>query len=86
MVFCKKYKEDLPGLEKPPYPGPKGQEIYETVSKMAWEEWLNHQTMLINELELNLTDKSSRNWLIEQMDLFLANKDYEKPKGFTPQD
>ena len=86
LIFCKKYKEELPGLDNPPYPGPKGEEIFKTVSRKAWEEWLKHQTMLINEGQLNLTDKSSRKWLTEQMDLFLSNKDYEKPKGFTPQD
>ena len=69
----------LPGLDNPPYPGPKGEEIFKTVSKKAWEEWLKHQTMLINEGQLSLTDKSSRKWLTEQMDLFLSNKDYEKP-------
>ena len=86
LIFCKKYKEELPGLDNPPYPGPKGEEIFKTVSRKAWEEWLKHQTMLINEGQLSLTDKSSRKWLTEQMDLFLSNKDYEKPKGFTPQD
>ena len=84
LVFCKKYKKNLPSLDRPPYPGPKGEEIYKTVSKKAWDEWLNHQTMLINEGQMNLTDKASRNWLKEQMDLFLSNKDYKKPKGYSP--
>ena len=42
-------EEELEGLDKPPYPGAKGQEIYDTISKKAWTEWTNHQTMLINE-------------------------------------
>ena len=86
LVFCKKYQKELPGLDSPPYPGSKGEEIFKTVSKKAWQEWLGHQTMLINEGQLNLTDKSSRNWLKEQMELFLSNEDYEKPKGYKPQD
>ncbi|MBJ13567.1 MAG: oxidative damage protection protein [Candidatus Marinimicrobia bacterium] len=86
LVFCKKYNKELPSLDRPPYPGPKGQEIYETVSKKAWQEWLNHQTMLINERQLNLTDKVSRQWLNEQMELFLLNGDFEKPSGFRPED
>tara|TARA_Y100001968_G_C19320482_1_gene698971 strand:+ start:858 stop:1127 length:270 start_codon:yes stop_codon:yes gene_type:complete len=85
LVFCKKYQKELPGLQNPPYPGPKGEEIYQSVSNKAWQEWLNHQTMLINEGQLNLTDKASRNWLKEQMELFLSNGDYEKPKGFKPE-
>ena len=49
MVHCKKYNKELPGLPVPPYPGPKGQVIYDTVSQQAWSEWPAQQTMLINE-------------------------------------
>jgi Fe-S cluster biosynthesis and repair protein YggX len=44
------------------------------VSKKAWEEWLEHQKMLINEGQINLADRDSRKWLNEQMDLFLLEK------------
>jgi len=32
MVFCKKYGKELPGLPVAPYPGPKGQDIFDNVS------------------------------------------------------
>ena len=48
-VFCRKYQEELEGLDFPPMPGKKGEDIYENVSKKAWEEWQAQQTMLINE-------------------------------------
>ena len=86
LVKCKKLKKELPGLEGPPYPGPKGEEIFLNISKQAWEEWLEHQKMLINEGQLNLIDKDSRKWLNEQMDLFLSGKEYAKPSGFKPQE
>ena len=38
-VICRKYKEELEGLEAPPLPGAKGQRIFDTVSKKAWLEW-----------------------------------------------
>jgi len=85
-VLCKKFQKELPGLDQPPYPGPKGQEIYENVSKQAWEEWLDHQKTLINEGQLNLADRESRKWLNEQMDLFLSGEDYARPTGFKPVD
>jgi|TARA_B110000438_G_scaffold197615_1_gene189114 Fe-S cluster biosynthesis and repair protein YggX len=85
LVNCKKYNEELEGLASPPYPGPKGEEIYLNVSKKAWDEWLNHQTMLINEGQLNLVDREARKWLNEQMDLFLSGKDYAKPTGYKPE-
>ena len=35
-VFCRKHQQELEGLDKPPFPGPKGQDIYENVSRAAW--------------------------------------------------
>ncbi len=83
-VFCKKYQTDLEGLSQPPYPGPKGQEIYETISKQAWQEWMTHQTMLINERELTMTDPAARKFLQEEMNKFFSGEDYAKADGYTP--
>ena len=83
-VICRKYKEELVGMEKPPYPGPKGEDLYNNVSQKAWDEWLEHQKMLINEGQLNLADRESRNWLNEQMELFFSGEDYAKPSGYRP--
>ena len=83
-VFCKKYKEELEGLISAPFPGEKGEEILNNVSKKAWEDWLEHQKMLINEGQMNLADRDSRKWLNEQMELFLSGEDYAKPTGFKP--
>ena len=83
-VFCRKYKEELPGLEQPPFPGPKGEDIFNNVSQKAWEAWLNHQTMLINEKRLNMMDKDSRNYLNEQRDKFLSGDEYDAAEGYVP--
>ena len=84
-VFCKKYQEQLEGLNTPPYPGTKGQEIFDTISKKAWQEWLAHQTMLINERQLNMIDANDRKFLQQQMDKFMAGDDYAKADGYVPQ-
>ena len=84
MVNCKKYGKELPGLAVPPYPGPKGQEIYETVSQRAWQEWQAHQTMLINEKQLNMMDGEARKFLQGEMDKFLAGEEYEQVEGYVP--
>jgi Fe-S cluster biosynthesis and repair protein YggX len=83
-VFCKKLKAELPGLDKPPYPGPKGQDIFENVSQQAWQQWLAHQTMLINEKQLNMIDAESRKYLQQEMDKFLAGEDYDQAEGYVP--
>jgi Fe-S cluster biosynthesis and repair protein YggX len=84
-VDCIKYKEQLEGLDRPPYPGPKGLEIYETVSKKAWIEWTNHQTMIINEKHLNMMDPASRSLLQEEMVKFMQDTDYAKVEGYVPE-
>lgn len=81
-VFCKKYQEELAGLAQPPFPGAKGQEIYEHVSQKAWAEWVNHQTMLINEKKLNMMDRQNRQYLMEQMDRFFEGKDVDQADGY----
>ncbi|GIX31008.1 MAG: putative Fe(2+)-trafficking protein [Porticoccaceae bacterium] len=73
-VFCRRHKRELPGLDAPPFPGPEGEEIYRTVSRQAWEEWLAHQTRLINERRLNLRDAAARRYLEEQRRRFLAGE------------
>lgn len=83
-VFCQKYQEELEGLDRAPYPGPRGEKIYESISKKAWLEWTAHQTMLINEKHLNLMDASSRKFLQEEMDKFFAGEDYAKAEGYVP--
>jgi Fe-S cluster biosynthesis and repair protein YggX len=83
-VFCRKYQQDLEGLDAPPYPGPKGQDIFDHVSKKAWQEWMSHQTMLINEKRLNMMDMTARTYLSEQMAKFLSGEEYDAAEGYVP--
>ena len=73
-VFCRKFKEELPKMIRPPYPGPKGEELFNSVSKKAWDEWTALQTTLINEKQLDLSKKDDRNYLNTQLELFLDNE------------
>jgi len=84
MVQCKKLNKELEGLNNAPFPGPKGLAIYETISKQAWEEWLTHQTRLINEKHLNMMDMTARTYLNEQRDKFLAGEDVDEADGYVP--
>jgi Fe-S cluster biosynthesis and repair protein YggX len=84
-VFCRKYQQDMEGLEFLPFPGPKGQEVFDNVSKQAWQEWLKHQTLLINEKRLNAFEPSARAFLEEQRENFLNNRSVEKAEGWKPE-
>lgn len=85
MVHCKKYDKELPALAAPPYPGPKGQAIFESVSQQAWGEWQTQQTMLINEKQLNMMNADDRKYLLSEMDKFLNNEDFDKAEGYVPE-
>ena len=85
-VHCRKYQEELEGLENPPLPGPLGQEIFATVSKKAWLEWQDLQTMLINEKHLNLRDADARRYLTEQRERFLNNQTVDHAEGYRAPD
>lgn len=82
-VFCRKYKEELEGLDLAPMPGKAGQEIIENISKKAWGEWMAHQTMLINEKRLNLMSLTDREYLNVQRENFFSGKDVDQADGYV---
>jgi Fe-S cluster biosynthesis and repair protein YggX len=84
IVHCRKYDEDLEGLDAPPMPGPLGQTLYETISKKAWLEWQNLQTMLINEKHLNVRDPDARRYLAVQRERFFDNSPVDTAEGYVP--
>ncbi len=83
-VFCRKYQKELPALKAPPYPGPKGREIFENVSQQAWTEWQKQQTMLINEKQLSMMNADHRRYLQEEMDKFFTNQQHDVAEGYVP--
>ena len=72
------------GLPRPPYPGELGQRIFASVSRQAWQQWLSHQTMLINEYRLTPIEPAARKFLEEQMESFFFGGGATKPAGFRP--
>lgn len=84
QVLCKKLNIESEGLDFQPYPGELGQRIYDTISKAAWQQWLQHQTMLINEYRLNALEAKAREFLEAEMVKFLFGEGSEKPQGFSP--
>lgn len=83
-VYCEKLKKEAEGLAKPPIPGEIGTRIYQHISQEAWELWLKHQTMLINEYRLSLIDPKARGFLLKEMENFLFGAGSEKPAGYVP--
>lgn len=84
MVKCAKLGMEAEGLEKPPFPGPKGQYIFDNISNQAWQEWLGMQTMLINEHRLASFDPKAKSFLEAERNKFLFGDDFKMPEGYVP--
>lgn len=80
-VQCVKLGKEAEGLDYPTYPGDLGKQIFNSVSKEAWQMWLKHQTMLINEYRLNPLDPQARKMIEEQMEQFFFGGGVAPPPG-----
>jgi Fe-S cluster biosynthesis and repair protein YggX len=83
-VHCIKLNKEAEGLDMLPYPGELGKRIYESVSKEAWQGWLKHQTMLINENRLNMADARARKYLAVQMEKHFFGEGADAAAGYVP--
>ena len=83
-VNCVMLGKEAEGLDFAPYPGELGQRIYESISKEAWQNWLGHQTMLINEYRLTPNEPEARKFLEAEMEKFFFAGGSEAPKDFVP--
>lgn len=84
VVNCVKLGKEAEGLDRPTYPGELGQRIFDNVSKEAWQQWMQHQTILINEHRLSVIDPKAREFLETEMEKFFFGDGSETPDGFTP--
>lgn len=83
-VNCVLLGTEAEGMDYAPYPGELGQRIYDSVSKEAWQRWLGHQTMLINENRLTPIEPQARQFLETEMEKFLFGGGSAKPKDYVP--
>ena len=84
-VQCVLLGIETDGLDFPPYPGELGQRIFDGVSKQAWQQWLAHQTMLINEYRLTPIEPKAREFLEQEMEKFFFGGGSDRPDEYTPE-
>jgi len=85
MVNCIKLGKEAEGLDMLTYPGDLGQKIYDGISKEAWQAWVNHQTMLMNEYRLSPINPKDRKFLEEEMEKFLLGDGPSAIDNFVPE-
>ena len=84
-VFCQKLQKDLPGLDFQTWPGELGKRVFDNISKEGWDQWINHQTMLINEYRLNPMDPKAKELIVGELEKFLFGGGSDKPADYVPQ-
>jgi Fe-S cluster biosynthesis and repair protein YggX len=55
-----------------PFPNDQGARVFREICAVCWAEWLKYQQQLINHYALNLREAKSRQYLLSQMEEFLA--------------
>jgi Fe-S cluster biosynthesis and repair protein YggX len=55
------------------------------VSKEAWQRWLAHQTMLINEYRLTPIEPEARKFLETEMEKFFFGPGSARPQEYVPE-
>ena len=85
-VHCARLGRELPGLKRRPYPGEIGERIFREISAAAWDEWVEHSKMIINEYRINSADPEAMKLLMEQCEQFLyGGGQAQRPEGYVPQ-
>jgi len=85
-VNCQKLSKEAPALAFQTWPGELGKRVFENISAEAWDMWVNHQTMLINEYRLNPMDPKAKEMIVQEMEKFLFGDGSDLPADFVPED
>lgn len=85
-VNCALLNKEADGLDFVPYPGELGKRVFDNVSKEAWQQWLAHQTILINEYRLTPIEPEARKFLEAEMEKFFFGGGSARPQEYVPTD
>ena len=73
-ITCTRCSNTGPQLSSPPLRNDLGTRIYESICGTCWQEWLQHQTALINHHALNLLEPEAKKFLMAETESFLFTK------------
>lgn len=70
-IQCRRCGEDGSALQKPPFRNDLGERISSEICTSCWQEWLQHQTLLINHYGLDPRDSKAKEFLYGQIEQVL---------------
>lgn len=85
-VQCIKLGAEAEGLDKPPFKGDLGKRVYDSVSKEAWGQWLEHSKMLINEYRLDLVSEHGQKVWMSELEKYFYGEGSSLPPEFVASD
>lgn len=74
QIPCVRCKETKEALDRPPFRNELGERIQGSICQTCWQEWLQHQTLLINHYGLDPRESSSREFLYGQIKAVLLGE------------
>lgn len=72
-IHCRRCGTDAPALAKPPFRNELGTRVAQEICASCWQDWLQHQTQLINHYGLDPRDRKARDFLYEQIEQVLLD-------------
>jgi Fe-S cluster biosynthesis and repair protein YggX len=70
-IQCHRCRKKSAPLAKAPFRNELGERILAEICASCWQDWLQHQTLLINHYGLDPRDKRAREFLYEQTEQVL---------------
>ena len=70
-IQCRRCGKEAPRLAKPPFRTELGERIQGEICADCWQDWLQHQTLLINHYGLDPREQKAREFLYEQIEQVL---------------
>jgi len=70
-IHCRRCGKDAPRLARPPFRNELGERIAAEICADCWQDWLQHQTLLINHYGLDPRDAKARAFLYQQIEQVL---------------
>ncbi len=77
LVDCQKLGKQLPGMAKPPFPNALGEQLFENISKEAWDLWLAESAKYINTYRVDLSSREGQEFMVKQLKIWAGFEEGE---------
>ncbi len=84
-VRCVKLSQELPGLDYPPFGGALGERIWREVSAQAWQTYVDHFKMIMNDYRLQGGTELATKAFLSEAEKYFFGEGSKLPEGYVPE-